>query len=377
MTPKDLPELPEPECASAYHAETLVYAAEEVLDIQREAYELGARSTAAQPIEMSDERIDHIAELVVKGMPEGIQGFMKSWGWRQFARALLADCAGHVAAQPAAAQPVETTGLQQIVDGLVDALNEIGDYAHDRSTGPAVPDALWEIRGMAYVACDLAAAPPAASGGISSLSADGDPAARVELPTRTLMERRGIAAMASQQTSTSVANEGAGCVETLAGSRPTVSTQQCNAAASGDSTPPSEPEQAEVERLREIARDAAECATNLQREVLVLRRQLNAVQGDPSGALRPEPEAVGQGRWIAVTERMPENDDEVLVWVTSPWAKTAYAAIDSWHMHREDPTGMGGPTLEMGYMWREYEAEDITHWQRVEPPQAASGSRGD
>ena len=29
-------------------------------------------------------------------------------------------------------------------------LKEIGDYAHDRSTGPAVPDALWTIREMAY-----------------------------------------------------------------------------------------------------------------------------------------------------------------------------------------------------------------------------------
>lgn len=29
-------------------------------------------------------------------------------------------------------------------------LKEIGDYAHDHSTGPAVPDALWTIREMAY-----------------------------------------------------------------------------------------------------------------------------------------------------------------------------------------------------------------------------------
>jgi len=31
-----------------------------------------------------------------------------------------------------------------------DTLKRIGDYAHDKSTGPAVPDALWEIRAMAY-----------------------------------------------------------------------------------------------------------------------------------------------------------------------------------------------------------------------------------
>lgn len=29
-------------------------------------------------------------------------------------------------------------------------LREIGDYAHDHSTGPAVPDALWAVREMAY-----------------------------------------------------------------------------------------------------------------------------------------------------------------------------------------------------------------------------------
>jgi len=29
-------------------------------------------------------------------------------------------------------------------------LQEIGDFAHDHSTGPAVPDALWEVRAMAY-----------------------------------------------------------------------------------------------------------------------------------------------------------------------------------------------------------------------------------
>ena len=29
-------------------------------------------------------------------------------------------------------------------------LRDIGDYAHDHSTGPAVPDALWTVREMAY-----------------------------------------------------------------------------------------------------------------------------------------------------------------------------------------------------------------------------------
>jgi len=33
---------------------------------------------------------------------------------------------------------------------LEEALKNIGDFAHDHSTGPALPDALWEIRRMAY-----------------------------------------------------------------------------------------------------------------------------------------------------------------------------------------------------------------------------------
>ena len=44
------------------------------------------------------------------------------------------------------------TDMQAEIDRMSDALREIGDFAHDRSTGPAVPDALWEVRSMAYSA---------------------------------------------------------------------------------------------------------------------------------------------------------------------------------------------------------------------------------
>jgi hypothetical protein len=33
---------------------------------------------------------------------------------------------------------------------LESALQRIGDLAHDKSTGPAVPDGYWEIRELAY-----------------------------------------------------------------------------------------------------------------------------------------------------------------------------------------------------------------------------------
>jgi hypothetical protein len=38
--------------------------------------------------EMPQATIDRVADLVIRGMPEGIQGFCKLWGWQQFARAL-------------------------------------------------------------------------------------------------------------------------------------------------------------------------------------------------------------------------------------------------------------------------------------------------
>jgi len=44
------------------------------------------------------------------------------------------------------------TDMQAEIDRMSDALREIGDFAHDRSTGPAAPDALWEVRSMAYSA---------------------------------------------------------------------------------------------------------------------------------------------------------------------------------------------------------------------------------
>ena len=39
-----------------------------------------------------------------------------------------------------------------VLNSISDTLREIGDTAHNASTGPAVPDLLWEIRGKAYEA---------------------------------------------------------------------------------------------------------------------------------------------------------------------------------------------------------------------------------
>ena len=39
---------------------------------------------------------------------------------------------------------------KRTITDLKERLCEIGDYAHENSTGPAVPDALWTVREMAY-----------------------------------------------------------------------------------------------------------------------------------------------------------------------------------------------------------------------------------
>ena len=89
---------------SRYASEKDLYAAMHA-EIGRLRAELSARSTPKQGEALSDERIDHIADIVARGMPDGISGFCKSWGYRQFARALLEDCAGHYAAPPQQVEP--------------------------------------------------------------------------------------------------------------------------------------------------------------------------------------------------------------------------------------------------------------------------------
>jgi len=40
--------------------------------------------------------------------------------------------------------------MEKRTEEAQEVLRQIGDYAHGRSTGPTVPDALWEVREMAY-----------------------------------------------------------------------------------------------------------------------------------------------------------------------------------------------------------------------------------
>lgn len=102
-------------------------------------------------------------------------------------------------------------------------------------------------------------------------------------------------------------------------------------------------------------------------------KHCGGVDGHWQGCVASPPEAAAVPvAWISVEDRLPEVDSgEVLVWLTG-----GRCAFDEWHTHREDPTGMGGPTMDMGAMWRDYEYEEITHWMPLPaPPHQAQGEQ--
>lgn len=62
--------------------------------------------------QLTADRIEHIADLTVKGMPDGIKGFCCTWGWQQFAKALLENFDGEVKAYALAAIEHSRTHVQ-------------------------------------------------------------------------------------------------------------------------------------------------------------------------------------------------------------------------------------------------------------------------
>lgn len=71
----------------------------------------------------------------------------------------LRDCQRDL---PAVEPPTPEDAKSRRIDELERLLVQIGDYAHDKSTGPTVEDGYWEIRSMAYdgIPSDLPPTPP-------------------------------------------------------------------------------------------------------------------------------------------------------------------------------------------------------------------------
>lgn len=86
-------------------------------------------------------------------------------------------------------------------------------------------------------------------------------------------------------------------------------------------------------------------------------------------ALQAKIDALMLESWVSVQDQMPPEGEEVLVWVakTTYWS-TSHAALDTWAEQREDPIGMGGPTIVTGVMWNDHDFEAISHWKRIGAP---------
>jgi len=71
--------------------------------------------------------------------------------------------------------------------------------------------------------------------------------------------------------------------------------------------------------------------------------------------------------WVPMCERAPAPDTDCAVFLRYTMDRQPFVAMDRWEMLREDPTGMGGPTLEMGYGWRDNFEGDVIAWYALPP----------
>jgi Protein of unknown function (DUF551) len=81
--------------------------------------------------------------------------------------------------------------------------------------------------------------------------------------------------------------------------------------------------------------------------------------------------------WIPVSERLPEPDDECLVWAKGINGRH-FIYPSAWAMQREAPD-MTYPsaTVETGYCWDEFDFEDVSYWMlSPKPPSAMSLQEG-
>lgn len=91
----------------------------------------------------------------------------------------------------------------------------------------------------------------------------------------------------------------------------------------------------------------------------VLRDANDAIETAARAVLALAP---GLSGWVSVADRMPDTDDEVLVWTAQG------AMLDRWRMQSEAPLSFSSATIETGMYWDEHEFEEVTHWQPITAP---------
>lgn len=76
---------------------------------------------------------------------------------------------------------------------------------------------------------------------------------------------------------------------------------------------------------------------------------------------------VGLGAWVPAQERVPAVGTECVVLVRYSLDRPPFATVDRWDVQREDPTGMGGPTIETGEGWSDNFDCDVIAWIEIPP----------
>ena len=75
----------------------------------------------------------------------------------------------------------------------------------------------------------------------------------------------------------------------------------------------------------------------------------------------------GLGAWVPAHERVPAAGTECVVLVRYTLDRPPFCTVDKWDVQREDPTGMGGPTIEMGEGWNDNFDSDVIAWIAIPP----------
>jgi hypothetical protein len=96
-----------------------------------------------------------------------------------------------------------------------------------------------------------------------------------------------------------------------------------------------------------------------------------ALKAYQAGASSGSPDAVqsvaaAACQWIAVSERLPDHDGEVLIY--TPTGKYNHIDLDAWREQREAPVSFSSVTVPTGFMWDNHEFDDVTHWMPLPPP---------
>jgi hypothetical protein len=73
------------------------------------------------------------------------------------------------------------------------------------------------------------------------------------------------------------------------------------------------------------------------------------------------------GAWVPAHERVPAIGTECVVLVRYSLDSPPFATVDKWEVQREDPTGMGGPTIETGEGWSHNFESDVIAWIAIPP----------